>query len=261
MKKIILVLVIFASFFFIGCNKDEEEKVEYTIYFETNGGDNIESIIYSPDFELPIPIKEGYNFLGWFTDKELNEEFLNNVNTNLMLYAKWELKTFKVKIVNKETSDIIEVVTINYGDSINFDKYLLQGLNFISSDNEYENIKNDNDIICSFQNIQNSFVLEIKEKEIIMYLINPCVAAFYFEAKIMGENIEIDMMENGVFSINENNVLKIVYSESENIIENTKIAVISGNILNIDSILKTYGYYVDENFEASKTDMEIYFIK
>ena len=48
----------------------------FNLIFNTNGGEEIESmsicIACSPDSykDIPIPVKEGYKFLGWFTDKE-----------------------------------------------------------------------------------------------------------------------------------------------------------------------------------------------
>ena len=54
--------------------------------------------------ELPTPVKEGYNFLGWY--KEGNDQVLYKTNftadKNYTLYAKWERITHTV---NFETFD------------------------------------------------------------------------------------------------------------------------------------------------------------
>lgn len=48
----------------------------FNLIFNTNGGEEIDSmsicIACSPDSykDIPIPVKEGYKFMGWFTDKK-----------------------------------------------------------------------------------------------------------------------------------------------------------------------------------------------
>lgn len=69
--------------------------VNCTIWFETNGGNTINSFSVQGDTkaQVPTPVKEGYSFDGWYTDKELTKVFDNTVNIteNLKLYAKWSL--------------------------------------------------------------------------------------------------------------------------------------------------------------------------
>ena len=78
---------------------DEEVTVEYskayTATFETNGGTDIESQTVSEGeyFYKPYqPKKNGYKFIGWYTDKECTEEygFRTPVSSDVTLYAKWE---------------------------------------------------------------------------------------------------------------------------------------------------------------------------
>lgn len=66
------------------------EKIEYvTIIYDTDGGNNIPSTTiekYSKINKLPIPVKEGYNFLEW----QLNNEKFNNdtmLENNIILKA------------------------------------------------------------------------------------------------------------------------------------------------------------------------------
>lgn len=86
----------------------------FNLIFNTNGGEEIESmsicIACSPDSykDIPIPVKEGYKFLGWFTDKEFTNP-IHFTNTrefksvpkydendcmvgyeDINIYAKWE---------------------------------------------------------------------------------------------------------------------------------------------------------------------------
>ena len=88
----------------------------YIVILETNGGNEIENISKSITFgkelseeklEIPTPTKEGYKFIGWYKDAELNnkidvktyEDIKDLENTNekvcsndyiVKLYAKWD---------------------------------------------------------------------------------------------------------------------------------------------------------------------------
>ncbi|MBQ9867143.1 MAG: carboxypeptidase regulatory-like domain-containing protein [Lachnospiraceae bacterium] len=71
----------------------------YRISFNTNGGNILESIVipegetvYSSGIELPVPVKEGYEFLGWYIDKKLEKLFESRqtLTGSITLYAGWE---------------------------------------------------------------------------------------------------------------------------------------------------------------------------
>lgn len=71
--------------------------VHYTVSFETNGGNDIasktvtkNSVIKEPE----TPIKDGFDFEGWYTDKGLKTkyDFTEKVTKNFTLYAKWTEK-------------------------------------------------------------------------------------------------------------------------------------------------------------------------
>lgn len=77
----------------------------YTIYFQ--GGDSIlqteeKQVVYGEIYgELPVPIKEGYSFLGWYTSDgeegiKITEDTIVNLSSAQILYAHWEGKTFQV---------------------------------------------------------------------------------------------------------------------------------------------------------------------
>jgi len=78
------------------CTKQKE----YTINFETNGGSTIEDIQFNIDqpIDLPEPTKEGYIFLGWYLDENLNEEFTfvfsDIKDKEFTLYAKWSVEIY-----------------------------------------------------------------------------------------------------------------------------------------------------------------------
>ena len=69
----------------------------YTVSFETNGGSKLSKQTVSKNTvikEPAAPEKEGYDFAGWYTDKELKEkyDFSAKVTKNITLYAAWTEK-------------------------------------------------------------------------------------------------------------------------------------------------------------------------
>ncbi|TLG75486.1 InlB B-repeat-containing protein [Culicoidibacter larvae] len=66
-----------------------------TVQFNTNGGTNIPSVTIPTGSMLTKPsnpIRDGYTFVGWYTDDLFNiaYNFNSSVDTDFTLYAKWE---------------------------------------------------------------------------------------------------------------------------------------------------------------------------
>ena len=64
----------------------------YIYTFDTNGGNEIENIISNLPIILPIPMKSGYYFGGWYDNAELIGQSISDtyyVKANATLYAKW----------------------------------------------------------------------------------------------------------------------------------------------------------------------------
>lgn len=75
----------------------------YTVEFDSNGGEATIVIMYLPGNSLvvepPIPVREDYVFIGWYTETEPDVlwNFENDLITeNLILKAKWEPTPSKV---------------------------------------------------------------------------------------------------------------------------------------------------------------------
>ena len=68
----------------------------FTVKFDTNGGSHIESVraMYSETLNIEEnPVKEGYIFTGWYTDRDCTNSFdVENdaVTGSMTLYAGWE---------------------------------------------------------------------------------------------------------------------------------------------------------------------------
>ena len=69
------------------------------IRFNTLGGQYLDPICGAPGetIKLPKPVRKGYQFLGWFTDKKTENEFTETQygDTNVMLYAKWSVGRYE----------------------------------------------------------------------------------------------------------------------------------------------------------------------
>lgn len=118
LKKILFLLLILISFFCLGC----KETVQYTIYFDTQGGSVIPSQVINENetaTQPSNPIKEGYEFVGWYNGEELFD-FSSNVTSNLTLTAKWDevIITYTIKfeitdgiVINTQTVKKNEKIT------------------------------------------------------------------------------------------------------------------------------------------------------
>lgn len=68
----------------------------HIVIFQSNGGNLIPDIVnipHSSTIQLPIPIKSGHVFLGWYLDEHFSGNPFNNqvpVTSSMVLYAKWE---------------------------------------------------------------------------------------------------------------------------------------------------------------------------
>ena len=65
----------------------------YTIKYNTNGGSEVAKAEKQTNIpkDLPVPTKEGYDFVGWYTDDALTERVRvgSTVVKDMTLYAKW----------------------------------------------------------------------------------------------------------------------------------------------------------------------------
>lgn len=99
----IVVLTLFAIFALQPTRK---------VSFATNGGSKIEAIIVEGDkIEKPNdPKKRGYDFIGWYDNKDLKGEKFNfgkEITKSITLYAKWELTEYQVKFYDIATKEAL----------------------------------------------------------------------------------------------------------------------------------------------------------
>lgn len=104
--------------------------VDYNLSFTLNGGQIIISkttyTIEDEDFTLPLPIKEGYDFLGWSgsdIDGMTLDVTIEKGSTGDRSYtANWQIKTFKVNIPKNQDVYTLtyDNLTVEYGGDFVF---------------------------------------------------------------------------------------------------------------------------------------------
>ena len=95
-----------------------EENVKYTISLDGNGVELEQNTITFADakeVKLPTPVKEGYNFLGWYEGDVLVKTVENR---NYSLKAMWEIKTYTITF-NLNGGELEETkITFKHGESV-----------------------------------------------------------------------------------------------------------------------------------------------
>ena len=115
----------------------------YNISFVTNGGNKLETIQCKSKKTfptLPIPIREGYKFMGWFLEEKLENacEWEKMPKNDIVLYAKWEAISLE-----------------EFAKEIDF---------FTKSSNILQNLQNDYEGVPNFKDLSNKDTKTTKKK-------------------------------------------------------------------------------------------------
>ena len=67
----------------------------FTVKFDTDGGSYIEPVkaMHSDTLTVENPVKEGWHFTGWYTDRDCTQKWntdRDTVSGSMTLYAGWE---------------------------------------------------------------------------------------------------------------------------------------------------------------------------
>ena len=113
-SKILNVIFLFVLFGLVLTSCDAGKTTKYTVTFDSNGGTLVESQEVEKNALATKPAdpeKDGYVFVGWFSDSQLSEayDFDTKVSKAITLYAKWEssASSFTVRFVTG-TDDVID---------------------------------------------------------------------------------------------------------------------------------------------------------
>ena len=98
---------------YLNFNPDEAIKTSFKVSFNTNGGSVIPAINVKSGERISRPsepTRDGFSFMGWYTDSSLSKEydFNSTVKNDLTLYAKW---------VKNEASSYYNVSFVSNGGS------------------------------------------------------------------------------------------------------------------------------------------------
>ncbi len=103
-----------------------EKVVEKTITFETNGGDKIDPVVVLPYTELTsydpgFAFKIGYEFIGWFLDKDFTKPFdflKDTITDNITLYAKYVKEEAGDEEIGDDEGTIEDEEPKGFGDNL-----------------------------------------------------------------------------------------------------------------------------------------------
>jgi uncharacterized repeat protein (TIGR02543 family) len=95
---------------------------QYTITFETNGGNAVQTRTHNFNsylFIIPNTSRVGHTFAGWYTDVSLTQTFtmITMPASNLTLYAKWTINQYTITFETNGGSSIAPIPG-NFGDSV-----------------------------------------------------------------------------------------------------------------------------------------------
>ena len=89
-----------------------------TVDFETNGGDPLaqKKVGEGSTLDEITPVREGYQFVGWYTDLALTQAFdyATPVQESMKLYAKWN-GDYEVKFFVEE--ELVRFISLNAGEN------------------------------------------------------------------------------------------------------------------------------------------------
>ena len=90
----------------------------YKVSFDSNGGSSVaaQSATYNTAASKPAdPSKTGFNFAGWFTDKDCTTayDFSSKVTGDITLYAKWNINSYTVSFDSNGGSSVA-AQSVNY---------------------------------------------------------------------------------------------------------------------------------------------------
>ncbi|MBR6792794.1 MAG: InlB B-repeat-containing protein [Clostridia bacterium] len=103
-----------------------QEKVEYTVTYNANGGTcgTASATYQGAALTLPTPTRTGYTFNGWYTaasggDKIGDAGASYTPSANITLYAQWEQISYTITISKQENATVtIDKTTAHYNDTI-----------------------------------------------------------------------------------------------------------------------------------------------
>lgn len=149
-----------------------EEIKKYTVEFKNVDLNSIEVIDGDKITKPADPIKEGFVFIGWYSDETLENvyDFETQVNNNLTLYAKFEEEVNKYDVVFKGfNGEELATISVVEGDDIPETSIpnapIVEGYEFKGWDKDLSNITSDLEINAVYEKLILELKVEFKNVE------------------------------------------------------------------------------------------------
>ena len=103
------------------------EANEYTLTYNTNGGDELEAqkVKYGESFTVEIPVRTGYEFMGWMYNSVKFENGIWEYDKDITVDAEWivegsgEQASYSVRLIAERSdgsyNDVTDLYARNYG--------------------------------------------------------------------------------------------------------------------------------------------------
>jgi uncharacterized repeat protein (TIGR02543 family) len=105
--------------------------LNYNITLNYNYDGKTQNITYNrlkEEVSIDFPIRDGYSFIGWYLDSTFTSSKIAIVRTiamkNINLYAKWDIKTHKVRLFNEDI--LYKELTIQDGKRVSIENFELK---------------------------------------------------------------------------------------------------------------------------------------
>lgn len=108
--------------------------ITYILDDGVNNPSNPEYVDYETKYELKDPTKDGYDFMGWYTDENYTNQITAipyNTTNDLTLYAKWKSHTYTITLDATGGKLTTYTIQIDYGSKVELPTPTRKGYNFI----------------------------------------------------------------------------------------------------------------------------------
>ena len=181
---------------------------EYTLKFNSNGGNEIADIVvtYDGDYTLPEPTKENYVFLGWKEGETVYEQSGKWQKTSgATLTAEWVIAKSTITFETNGGS-VVAPMTINYGENYTLptstrENYALVG--WFLGENKFESgtpLTGDITLSARWQGVTDTFEYTEENGEITLTKFKGGVTDVIIPANING--VAVTKLADGIFRNN-----------------------------------------------------------
>ena len=107
----------------ISVKSEEAGTVRYTLSFDSMGGSAVEPqsiVAYGRATEPSLPVREGYRFMGWYTESSFNNQFnfsTAQITSDTLLYARWA-RLYTISFYSDDNVTLITTREVEAGGTL-----------------------------------------------------------------------------------------------------------------------------------------------